>query len=356
MSHLFRVTLLLMGLAAARPLCAQAWDATKHASGWAFQEADGSFLFFDPATQTLRTWVKGSGLLSSLQVSLPAEKKPSVAAASAAAPVSGGVSDYSAAAATLYGIPRRQRVPTVGEKTSPQEAPAPNPTAPERWVLDSYNRVWMVCQSRLVVLGKEGFPVNLLPLPAPVEDMAVARDGIVLLYRTLKPYLEKRDLRAGTVLWTYGDKTQVKDSAAEPMKVPHNRMALGPDDTIYIAEGAGMALTVLDPVKGPKDPGQLFFITPQPVTSRAVLGPGGRGPLLSWAGRDVIFGVFTPKQVQSCGGPNSKGLVLARFDLAGGAMEWLPTSLEPGHRLVGLLDTEAVFLAPDGGLTYAPIH
>lgn len=37
-------------------------------------------------------------------------------------------------------------------------------------------------------------------------------------------------------------------------------------------------------------------------------------------------------------------------------MEWLPTSLEPGHRLVGLLDTEAVFLAPDGGLTYAPIH
>ena len=108
MSHLFRVTLLLMGLAAARPLCAQAWDATKHASGWAFQEADGSFLFFDPATQTLRTWVKGSGLLSSLQVSLPAEKKPSVAAASAAAPVSGGVSDDSVSRPWEKKRPRRR--------------------------------------------------------------------------------------------------------------------------------------------------------------------------------------------------------------------------------------------------------
>jgi hypothetical protein len=70
----------------------------------------------------------------------------------------------------------------------------------------------------------------------------------------------------------------------------------------------------------------------------------------------VIFGVFAPSQVKSCGAPESKGLLLARFDLAKGTMEWLPTPLAEGHRLIGLLDAEAVFLAPGGGLAYAPIH
>ncbi len=356
MSHLFLVLLVIMGLAPVAPLRAQPWDAAKQASGWAFQEADGSFMFFDPAARSLRTWMKGSGLLSSLQVSLPADQKPGLAKLSAA-PAPKAVNDYSAAAATLYGIPSHQRVSSTSTKPAPQGASATLCTAvPERWVLDSYNRIWLVCEGQLAVLGKEGVPVNILSIPAPVEDMAVTRDGILLLYRTLKPYLEKRDLKTGALLWTFGDKSQVKEAATQPMRVPINRMALGADDSIYIAEGASMAFTVLDPVKGPKDPGQLFFTSRDAASDRAVLGPVGRGPMLSWAGRDVIFGVFTPKQVRSCGAPESKGLLLARFDLARGTLEWLPTPLDQGHRLVGLLDTEAVFLAPDGGLAYTPIH
>ncbi len=358
MSHLFLVTLMIIGVAAATPLRAQGWDAGKHASGWAFQEVDGSFLFFDPTARSLRTWMKGGGLLASLQVSLPADQKPA-AAAKLSPPPPKAVSDYSAAAATLYGIPNRQRVSSAAAKPALQGAsatPAQCTAVPERWVLDSYNRVWMVCEGRLAVLGKEGVPVNVLSIPAPVEDMAVARDGILLLYRTLKPYLEKRDLKTGAILWTFGDKTQAKEATTEPMRVPVNRMALGADDSIYIAEGASMALTVLDPMKGPKDPGQLFFTAREAASGHAVLGPGGRGPMLSWAGRDVIFSVFTPKQVRSCGAPESKGLLLARFDLARGTLEWLPTSLDQSHRLVGLLDTEAVFLAPEGGLAYTPIH
>lgn len=357
MSHLFLVVLMIIGAAAATPLRAQGWDAGKHASGWAFQEVDGSFMFFDPAARSLRTWMKGGGLLASLPVALPADQKSAAAKLSAAPPKV--VSDYSAAAATLYGIPNHQRVSSASAKPASQGAsatPSQCTAVPERWVLDSYNRVWMVCEGRLAVLGKEGAPVNILPIPGPVEDMAVARDGILLLYRTLKPYLEKRDLKTGALLWTFGDKNQVKEAATEPLRVPINRMALGADDSIYIAEGASLALTVLDPIKGPKDPGQLFFTSRNATSDHAVLGPGGRGPMLSWAGRDVIFGVFTPKQVRSCGAPDSKGLLLARFDLARGTVEWLPTSLDQGHRLVGLLDTEAVFLAPDGGLAYTSIH
>jgi hypothetical protein len=359
MSHQFLIFLMLLGLATATPLRAQGWDAAKHASGWAFQEVDGSFLFFDPAARSLRTWVKGSGLLASLQVSIPEDRKPVPKAKPSATPSTTAVSDYSAAAAILYGIPSRQRAQSVSAKPAAQEAPetpAACAAVPERWVLDSYNRVWVVCEGRMAVLGKDGVPENILALPALVEDMAVGRDGIILLYRTLKPYLEKRDLKTGAVIWTFGDKDQVKEAAAQPLRVPMNRMALGTDDTIYIAEGASMAFTVLDPAKGPKDPGQTFFTCQNAVPARAVLGRVGRGPMLSWAGKEVIFSVFAPGQVRSCGAPESKGLLLARFDLAKGTLDWLPTSLNEGHRLVGLLDTEAVFLAPDGGLAYAPIH
>ena len=105
-----------------------------------------------------------------------------------------------------------------------------------------------------------------------------------------------------------------------------------------------------------RTPGQSFFTCQDAIPARAVLGRVGRGPLLAWSGKDVIFSVFAPSQVRSCGAPESKGLLLARFNLAKGTLDWLPTTLAEGHRLVGLLETEAVFLAPEGGLAFAPIR
>jgi hypothetical protein len=340
------------------PLHGQGWDPARMTGGWAFQEVDGSLVFFDPAARSLRTWMKGSGLLATLPVALPEVRKPSLAPKPAAATPPRATSDYDAAGALLYGTPRRQRLQPATSAPAVKEAPeaAVTEALPERWVIDSYSRTWMVCDGRLVVFSKDGQIENALALPAPVEDMAVGREGILILYRTAKPCLEKRDLRTGAVVWSYGDRDQLKEASAQPLLVPLNRMALGMDGTIYVAEGASLAFTVLDPVKGPKDPGQTFFTCQDAIPGRAALGRVGRGPLLSWAGKDVIFGVFTPSQVKSCGAPESKGLVLARFDLLNGALEWLPTPLAEGHRLVGLLDHEAVFLAPGGGLAYAPIR
>lgn len=390
MSNLFPVLLALVGLLASTPLRAQSWDATRQASGWAFQEVDGSLVFYDPAARSFRTWMKGTGLLASHPVVLPDVRKAAVATptpTAAAAPAASdydkagallyglprqqrpqgappatpvaAASDYDAAGALLYGLPRQQR-PQGGSAKPPSKGATESAPAceavPERWVLDAYNRIWMACDSRLAVLGKDGTPESTLPLPAPVEDMAIGRDGLFILYRTPKPFLEKRDLKSGAVLWTFGDKAQAKESAAQPLLVGLNRMALGTDGSVYVAEGASMAFTVLDPAKGPKEPGQTFFTCNDALPARAVLGRVGRGPLLPWAGREVIFGVFTPSQVKSCGAPESKGLLLARFDLAKGTMEWLPTPLAEGHRLIGLLDAEAVFLAPGGGLAYAPIR
>ncbi len=127
----------------------------------------------------------------------------------------------------------------------------------------------------------------------------------------------------------------------QPLRVALNRMALGPDGTVFLAEGASMAFTVIDPFKGPREPGQTFFTCHDALPARAVLGALGRGPLLAWAGKEVIFSAFAPSQVKSCGAPDSKGLLLARFDLARGTMDWVPTPLAEGHRLVGLLEHEA---------------
>jgi hypothetical protein len=359
MSNLFLILLMLFGLIAPTPLRAQGWDATRQASGWAFQEVDGSLVFYDPAARSLRTWMKGSGLLASLPLVLPEVRKSALPAPSAAPAFAATASDYDAAGALLYGLPRQQRPQGAPAKPPSKEAAASaiaGQALPERWVLDAYSRIWMACDHRLMVLGKDGKPETTLPLPALVEDMAIGRDGVFLLYRTPKPYLEKRDLKSGAVLWAFGDKAQLKESAAQPLLVGLNRMALGTDGSVYLAEGASMAFTVLDPAKGPKEPGQTFFTCNDALPARAVLGRVGRGPILPWSGRDVIFGVFAPSQVKSCGAPESKGLLLARFDLAKGTMEWLPTPLAEGHRLIGLLDAEAVFLAPGGGLAYAPIH
>jgi len=354
------LTLFVAGSALFGPaaLRAQGWDPIRATGGWAFQEVDGSLVFFDPPTRSLRAWMKGSGLLSTLQVTLPEVRKPLPIAKPEPAVKGPVTTDYDAAGAILYGIPHRQRPQAPAAKSTPQtspEAPACD-AVPERWVIDSYSRTWMVCDGRLVILNKNGQIETASALPAPVEDIGVGREGILILYRTLKPCLEKRDLRTGAVLWSYGDRSQLRDAAAQPLLVPLNRMALGTDGTVYLAEGASLALTVLDPLKGPKDPGQTFFTCHEALPGRAALGRVGRGPMLSWAGKDVIFSVFTPAQVKACGAPESKGLMLARFDLLSGTLEWIPTPLAEGHRLVGLLDHEAVFLAPGGGLAYAPIR
>lgn len=356
MTRRWSIALVTLGLAFAGPLEAQAWEAGRQAAGWAFQEVDGSLVFFDPQARALRTWMKGSGLLATQALALPEARragpppKPEAAASSR-------LTDYDAAGALLYGIPRHQRPQAPAKPTAPA-APEPpaKPALPERWVIDSYSRIWAVCDGRLVVFSKDGQIEGAQALPAPVEDLAVGREGILVLYRTAKPCLEKRDLRTGAVLWSYGDREQLKEAADHPLLVPLNRMALGSDGTVYLAEGPNLALTLLDPVRGPKGAGQTFFTCQDALPGRAVLGRSGRGPLLAWAGRDVLFGVFTPGQARACGAPDARGLLLARFDLAKGTLDWLPTPLSEGHRLVGLLDAEAVFLAPEGGLAYAPIR
>ena len=349
------LALTFLFLAAASGLRAQAWDPGTQARGWAFQDVDGSLFFFDPGARCLRQWQKGSGLLATQALPLPTVRKPAPKA-EPAAPAEDSTSAYESARALLYGIPAAQRAQSRHTKAAPKTEPETCDAVPERWVLDTSNRIWVVCEERLVVIDRNGQMAATYPLPGPVEDLAADHDGLYLNYRTLKPYVEKRSLATGDVVWAYGDKTALREAAALPLLVALNRMTLAGDGALYLAEGGGLAFTVLDPGKGPKAPGQSFFTLNGAVASRVNLGRTGRGPLLAWAGKDVLFSAFSAPQVRGSGAPEAKGVVLARFDLAKGTLDWLPTGLPEGHRLVGLLDREAVFLNPEGGLSYAPIH
>jgi hypothetical protein len=314
-------------------------------------------LFYDPSAQALRTWFKEGGWSSSLRLNLP-DKRPSARSPrEAATPEAKALSDYDSAAAVLYGIPKHERA-------KPQEPAASSPAVgsescearPERWLVDGKGRTWMTCNGQLMALGKQGSPEMALAIPGTVQDMAAGKDGLFLLYRTLKPYVEKRNFQNGAVIWTYGDKAQLKEAAAHPILVPLNRMTLGDDGAIYLAEGTSMMLTVLDSAKGPREAGQAFFTYQEAIPSRASLGSSGRGPMLAWAGRAVLFSAFAPSQVKTCQAPASKGLILARFDLTRGTLDWVPTEIPEGCQFVGVLEHEAVFLTPLGTPTFAPIH
>lgn len=324
---------------------------------WAFQDVDGSILFYDPSAQALRTWFKEGGWSGTLHLKLP-EKRPSARPhREATIQETKTVSDYDSAAAVLYGIPKHERAKSQETAASSSAAVTESCEArPERWLVDGKGRTWMTCNGQLMALGKQGSPEMILSLPGMVQDMAAGKDGLFLLYRTIKPYVEKRNLQNGAVIWTYGDKAQLKEAASHPILVPLNRMTLGDDGAVYLAEGTSMVLTVLDPVKGPREAGQAFFTYQEAIPSRASLGSIGRGPMLAWAGRAVLFSAFTPSQVKTCQAPGSKGLILARFDLTRGTLDWVPTDIPESYQLVGLLEHEAVFLTPLGTPAFAPIH
>jgi hypothetical protein len=346
-------------LASVPGLDAQGWDPGTQATGWAFQDVDGSLFFYDAGSRALRQWQKGGGLLATQTLPLPPARKAPAPKVVAPAPVDASGSAYESAGALLYGIPAAQRTQVHRTKPAPKAEPAAEATCdavPERWVLDTANRIWVVCEERLVVIERNGQMGATYPLPGPVEDLAADHDGIYLNYRTIKPYVEKRSLKDGQVAWTYGDKGALREASALPLLVALNRMTLAGDGALYLAEGGGLAFTVLDADKGPAAPGQSFFTYRGSVASRVNLGRTGRGPLLPWAGKDVLFSAFSGAQLKGSGAPDAKGVVLARFDLAKGALDWIPTGLTEGHRLVGLLEHEAVFLNPEGGLSYAPIH
>lgn len=273
------------------PLAAQGWDAATQARGWAKQDKDDSFTFYDPATRQLQTWSRDGGLMGSLP-------------------------------------------------TAKLDAP------PERWVMDPRNNAWVVHGTTLTQLDRAGREVTNYRLPAEVGDVCWDPKGFVLSYRSVEPYLEKRDYK-GSLIWSFGAKPAKEDGPPPP-----NRRPVVMDDSgkVLMADGHTLNLSTFDGESGRKvGETSLRLAGGQPAPSLEG-SAAERLALALWPGKGVVFAAVKASQVPAQLRESLQGLALARLDTAQSLVEFVPTGLDESHRLVGILDSDAIFVSPKGGL------
>jgi hypothetical protein len=119
---------------------------------------------------------------------------------------------------------------------------------------------------------------------------------------------------------------------------------------ILMADGHSLNLSILDGESGRKLSETTFRLPggqPAPLLEGPVLE---RDALAIWPGKGVVFAVVKASQIPAALRETFQGLVLARLDLAQSRLEFIPTGLDEGHLLVGVLDADAVFVSPRGGL------
>jgi hypothetical protein len=278
-------------------MAAQSWEATSHARGWAKQDKDDSFTFFDPATRTLHTWMREGGLTGSLSVG------------------------------ALEG-------------------------APVRWVLDPRNNAWVAHENLVSQIDKTGRVLAKFKTPAEVGDVCWDLKGFVLSYRTPEPYLEKRDYK-GTLLWSSG----VKPARTEgPAPLNRRPVVLQDSGNVLMVDGKSLNLVIFDGENGKQLSVTDFHLNtgePAPLIEGTTVD---LEPLALWPGKDVVFAAVKASQLPPVPRAAFQGLVLARFDFAFSRLELLPTGLDEAHILVGVLDSEALFVSPNGGLKLVKIR
>ena len=272
-------------------LSAQGWDAATKATSWAKQDKDDSFTFADPATRTLYTWMRDGGLMGNVPLT------------------------------KLEG-------------------------SPERWLLDPRNDAWVVSSTTLTQLDRTGRIVTTLKLPAEVGDLCWDVKGFVLSYRTVEPYLEKRDFK-GNLLWSFGAKPSRNSDTS-----PRFRRPVVTDDQglVAMADGPSLNLSVIDGDTG-KKLRETALLLPNGQPAPALEGsPTDRGPIVTWPGKSIVLAAQKATQIPAALRETITGLALARIDLTRSRVEFLPTGLDESHLLIGVLDSDAVFVSPKGGL------
>ena len=287
---------LLLGLSALN-LRAQAWDAPTQARGWAKQDKDDSFTFFDPVARTLQTWTRDGGSLGSLSLARLDE-------------------------------------------------------APARWLLDPRNNAWVASGATMTLFDKTGRSLTSLKLPAEVGDVCWDAKGFVISFRSPEPYLEKRDFKNYTLLWSFGAKPVKGEGPA-----PQDRRPILMDDAgnVLMADGRSLNLSILEGNTGQKrSETSLKLATGEPAPPLEG-NAADRDPLALWLGKGVVFASVKANQVPAASRGTLQGLVLARLDLANSSLEFLATGLDETHVLVGVLEADAVFASPKGGLLLVKI-
>jgi len=298
----FRALLTLTVIATALPAAAQSFDPPSQARGWAHQDRDFSFTFYDPASRSLVTWDKSFGVMNTLSL------------------------------AKLNAVPGM-------------------------WLMDRYNNAWVISGDTLYFVTKDGKVDRKEKLPAPVSDLAWdAQTGFLLCYQTAAPFLEMRDLKDGGVIWSYGQKPK-KGEAPGPAKfrVVINTREGGSDSTVFLSEGTSLDLLTLSGKKGTAL-GQAVFTYKDKPLGALTYGDTGPGALCHWIGKETLYAAVPSTALPAGAAPGLNGLLLAKLDLSLSAITLEPTGLTPDNQFIGIVDGQAVFIKPGGGLAFVPVQ
>jgi hypothetical protein len=280
---------LIPGIALAMPLAAQDWNATALARGWARQDITGALTFFEAETQSLRSWSKdgsASGKLSLAQI----------------------------------------------------------PTKPDYWFLDQYDQAFVASGNQLYYVDKVGKVLRKDPLPAETSDLAWDATGFYIVYRLDSVYIEKRDLKRGEVLWSYGAKPKKGASTQAPNLF---RLALSGTGQLICTLGPDLNVLMVDPATG-KEQGKTFLAYNNAAAPALQVFATDRQPIRWWSQKGFLLANVPGSQLPQ----KSPGQFLAKLDLSQGTVEFLATGLEEGSILVGMQDAEATFVKPGGGLAF----
>lgn len=291
-----RLLLLAAFVAVVPALRAQGWDAATQAVGWARQDKDDSFTFYDPAARVLRTWMQDGGDIQ--DIPLDKLKEP-----------------------------------------------------PSKWVIDPRGDAWVVSGTTLTQVDSAGRLARDLKLPAPVDSVCWDTKGFVLSYRTQNPYLEMRRYQDGEVLWTYGRKPGRKDPITALSLHP---MLMSDTDQVLLGNGNDLGLLVLDANTGKPVREEAFSFNGNPAPA-LVGAPVDRGPLCLWSGKGVVFATLRAGELPAVARGTIQGQALVRMDLKTATVTFAPTGLATDHLLVGILHGQAVFVNPKGGLLQLPV-
>lgn len=270
----------------------QDWDALKSAKGWCRFDPIGAATFYDPASKHLITWMRDAGVMGRIDT-------------------------------------------TAAEIT------------PERWVTDD-ERIWVMSGNLAKLLNKAGQVQKSIDLPAEIADVDfLPPDGLILTYRTVTPFVERREFKTGKVAWTWGDKPK-KDRLSSRML---HRLLRNESGNILIVSDGEFSATTLDGKQG-NPLGQVIYAYNEKMPPRIALGLKHRGALIWGWGSDVAYNAVAASTLPGLG---LQGLVLARMDGSASTVEFLPTNLSEDHVLVGVQEQQAIFIAPNGGLVFVPV-
>lgn len=297
----FRALLPIAMIVAALPAAAQSFDPASQARGWAHQDRDFSFTFHDAAGQALVTWDRGFGVMNTLSL-------------------------------------------------------AKLKDAPSMWFMDRYNNAWVISADTLYFITKDGKVDHKEKLPAEVGDVAWdAQAGFALLYKTAAPYLEMRDMKDGSLLWAHGQKPKKGESIGRaPFRVCM-KVLPGGDSQVFFTDGPSLDMTVLSGKDGSPVVRTAFKLNGQaaPAMDYAKADPG---PVCPFIGKEAIYAAVDSTTLPAGAAQGLNGLLLAKLDLASSAMSLLPTGLTPDNRFIGIVDGQAVFIKPGGGLAFVGVQ